>query len=176
MKYRTVRAAIHRGYFRPSCSLPSRSPLTAAGLQHRYPAEPIIQEPFGAGEEKKTSECSAFVEQQVAMSAALSAASKPLASLAGQRASTTLTPKPRLSSRTVAEHLAAGVQEASQGGVPPNLEPRAPPAAPTPHMASGRAGAGPAAARCCPWHHCQNHPTMGPASTAPAPAKHIPRC
>lgn len=72
------------------------------------------------------------------MSAALSAASEPLASLVGQRASATLTPKPRLASRTGgAEHPAAGGQEASQGGSPtpgapvPHLQlpPRTPPAA-----------------------------------------------
>lgn len=49
----------------------------------------------------------------------MSAASEPLARLAGQSASATLTPKPRLTSRTgTAEHPAAGGQEASQGGSP----------------------------------------------------------
>lgn len=58
------------------------------------------------------------------MSAALSAASEPLASLVGQRASATLTPKPRLASRTGgAEHPG---DRRHHKGVLPLLEPPCP--------------------------------------------------
>lgn len=137
---------------------------------------PLSEILLGQGEQRKASKRSAFVEQQVAMSAALSTASEPLTSLAGQRASTTLTPKPRLVSRAgAAKHLAAGGQEALQGHSPS-------PGTPMPYLqlpphlwpAAQRALGLPAQYR--PWHHCQNHPTMGPVSMAPAPAKHIPHC
>lgn len=179
MQYRTIRAAIHSAYFRPSCSLAKQAPLTAAGLQHRYPAKQhtgmlclLFQILSGQGG-RQASECSAFVEQQVAMSAALSTASEPLARLAGQHAST-LTPKTLACLENW--HSQAPSSQGTGGITRGFSQSWNPPAAPAPYMASSTAGSEPATARCCPQHHCQNHPTMGPVSTAPAPAKHIPHC
>lgn len=178
MQYRTVRAAVHCGYFRPS-----GSSLTAAGLQHRYRAEqhtgmlcPLSDILLGRGEERKASECSAFVEQQAAMSAALSAASEPLASLAGAERQRHTNPKtPAHLEHWHSRAPAAGAQEAPQG-LSPVLEPPSPTCSSRPTPGSGTAGSGPATARHRPRHQCQNHPTKGPVSPAPAPAQHIPRC
>lgn len=163
MQYRTIRAASHSGYFR-LCPL----------------SEILLGREGGVGGKAGRKEGIWMFSLRTAASAtsaALSAASESLASLAGQRASVTLTPKPRPASRAgTAKSRQPGDRRHHKGRFPQSLSPRAPPAAPAPHTASGTVGSGPVTARGWQWHHCQNHPTMGPVNTAPAPAKHIPLC
>lgn len=193
-----IRAAIHTGYFGLGCSLPSRSPLAAAGPWCRCPPSQAAYRNAALGgkrgkkknppqTERKEPECSAFVQQQVSMSAALFAASQPLASSAGQPAST---PPPRSDPETPARPSAWRPRGRSH----PNISPLPTCGSPRTHLPTHRrgekrgSGRPPERAGGLPRHAAAHDiiakttPTMGPVSGAPPPpppsrpAKRIPRC
>lgn len=180
-----IRAAIHTGYFGLGCSLPSRSPLAAAGPWCRCPPSQAAYRNAALGgkrgkkknppqTERKEPECSAFVQQQVSMSAALFAASQPLASSAGQPAST---PPPRSDPETPARPSAWRPRGRSH----PNISPLPTCGSPRTHLPTHRrgekrgSGRPPERAGGLPRHAAAHDiiakttPTMGPVSGAPPP-------